>query len=314
MAVRGLIIPRSYNEYINVTDPVAMSQALQLNGVMDDTPTENSVKPAKSGGIKSALDGVESDISDINTALAGKQDTLTFDDTPTSGSSNPVKSGGVYTELANKQNGKIDSFSDLFPTYTSFSNATDLIAAITTQSEVWAQVSNSLAATLNTQGVLPVSGGGVLHAVKTASDGRCIAEYFADDKKHYHYETSNVSSNVGSWQVDVNGDPDGAAPSVTVADSSYTLSEVSSSREGKVCQFHARISIPANTILTDGNFTTIGTISPVPADIVELPVAYLAHGNYMRLRINKAGLIQINSRTTNSSAYNMDIGCCYLCA
>ena len=29
----GLIIPRSYNEYINKTDPVAMSQALQLSGV-----------------------------------------------------------------------------------------------------------------------------------------------------------------------------------------------------------------------------------------------------------------------------------------
>jgi hypothetical protein len=47
----GLIIPRSYNEYINKTDPVAMSQALQLNGVMDAAPTANSNKPAKSGGI-----------------------------------------------------------------------------------------------------------------------------------------------------------------------------------------------------------------------------------------------------------------------
>ena len=33
----------------------------------------------------------------INTALAGKQDTLTFDDTPTEDSANPVKSGGVYS-------------------------------------------------------------------------------------------------------------------------------------------------------------------------------------------------------------------------
>lgn len=47
----GLIIPRSYNEYINKTDPVAMSQALQLNGVMDAAPTNGSNKPAKSGGI-----------------------------------------------------------------------------------------------------------------------------------------------------------------------------------------------------------------------------------------------------------------------
>jgi hypothetical protein len=43
-------------------------------------------------------------IADINTALDGKQDTLTFDDTPTSGSENPVKSGGVYTALQGKEN------------------------------------------------------------------------------------------------------------------------------------------------------------------------------------------------------------------
>ena len=40
----------------------------------------------------------------VQTALAGKQDTLTFDNSPTNGSSNPVKSGGVYTALAGKQN------------------------------------------------------------------------------------------------------------------------------------------------------------------------------------------------------------------
>ena len=85
----GLIIPRSYNEYINKTDPVAMSQALQLPNVMDSTPTENSNRPVKSGG--------------IYTALAGKQSTLTFDTIPTEGSENPVESGGVFNALATKQ-------------------------------------------------------------------------------------------------------------------------------------------------------------------------------------------------------------------
>lgn len=50
----GLIIPRSYNEYINKTDPVAMLQALKLSGVMDNAPTAQSTKPAKSGGIFAA--------------------------------------------------------------------------------------------------------------------------------------------------------------------------------------------------------------------------------------------------------------------
>lgn len=34
----------------------------------------------------------------INTALAGKQDNLTFDSTPTASSTNPVTSGGIYTD------------------------------------------------------------------------------------------------------------------------------------------------------------------------------------------------------------------------
>lgn len=42
------------------------------------------------------------EIEDINTALTGKQDTLTFDATPTADSANPVTSGGVFTALEDK--------------------------------------------------------------------------------------------------------------------------------------------------------------------------------------------------------------------
>ena len=85
----GLIIPRSYSEYINKTDAATLRQALQLPNVMDSTPTENSNRPVRSGG--------------IYTALAGKQPTLTFDTIPTEGSNNPVESGGVFNALATKQ-------------------------------------------------------------------------------------------------------------------------------------------------------------------------------------------------------------------
>jgi hypothetical protein len=51
----------------------------------DNSPTENSTNPVKSGG--------------VYTALAGKQDMLTFDNAPTANSNNPVKSGGVYTAV-----------------------------------------------------------------------------------------------------------------------------------------------------------------------------------------------------------------------
>lgn len=55
------------------------------------------------GTIQEQITGINGEIEDINTALAGKQDTLTFDDSPTASSSNPVKSGGVYTALSGKQ-------------------------------------------------------------------------------------------------------------------------------------------------------------------------------------------------------------------
>ena len=49
--------------------------------------------------INASIADINGEIGDINTALAGKQDTLTFDDTPTSGSENPVKSSGIYDAL-----------------------------------------------------------------------------------------------------------------------------------------------------------------------------------------------------------------------
>lgn len=51
----GLIIPRNYSEYINKTDAATLLQALQLSGVMDATPTQNSNHPIKSSGVFAEL-------------------------------------------------------------------------------------------------------------------------------------------------------------------------------------------------------------------------------------------------------------------
>lgn len=61
----GLIIPRSYSDYINKTDAATLSQALQLSGVMDNAPTAGSSKAARSSGIKSALVDIECQIANI---------------------------------------------------------------------------------------------------------------------------------------------------------------------------------------------------------------------------------------------------------
>ena len=72
----GLIIPRSYSEYINKTDAATLLQALQQSGVMDAAPTANSKHPAKSGGIYTALikkmnNDPTSDFTDCNSAPIG---------------------------------------------------------------------------------------------------------------------------------------------------------------------------------------------------------------------------------------------------
>lgn len=51
----GLIIPRSYNEYINKTDPVAMSQALQLNNVLAQEVAAGNNKAVTSNAVNGAL-------------------------------------------------------------------------------------------------------------------------------------------------------------------------------------------------------------------------------------------------------------------
>ena len=45
------------------------------------------------------LDSVKADAESTETALAKKQDKLTFDTSPTNGSTNPVTSGGVYKAI-----------------------------------------------------------------------------------------------------------------------------------------------------------------------------------------------------------------------
>ena len=46
---------------------------------------------------KTNIESLQNDVNDLNTALAGKQDELTFDSTPTASSTNPVTSGGIKT-------------------------------------------------------------------------------------------------------------------------------------------------------------------------------------------------------------------------
>ena len=58
----GLIIPRSYSEYINKTDAATLSQALRLSGVVQDKPAKESKSPIESGGVWDAIHAISHNI------------------------------------------------------------------------------------------------------------------------------------------------------------------------------------------------------------------------------------------------------------
>ena len=54
----GLIIPRGYNDYISKTDAATLVNALQLSGVMSNSPAKGSSLPVKSGGVWDAIHAI----------------------------------------------------------------------------------------------------------------------------------------------------------------------------------------------------------------------------------------------------------------
>ena len=95
----GLIIPRSYSEYINKTGAATLSQELQLSGVMDNAPTAGSNNPVKSGGVKTELEKYinKTDAATLQQAL---QLSGVLSGAVAAGDNKAVKSSAVATALA----------------------------------------------------------------------------------------------------------------------------------------------------------------------------------------------------------------------
>lgn len=78
------------NVTVNIAVPTKTSDLTNDSGFLG--PDEEEV-------ISAALNKLNDDIAVNTSAIATKQNTLTFDSTPTANSTNPVTSGGVYTAL-----------------------------------------------------------------------------------------------------------------------------------------------------------------------------------------------------------------------
>jgi hypothetical protein len=74
----GLIIPRSYSEYINKTDATTLQQALQLSGVLSNTVAAGDNKAVKSAAVNTAINAIRI----IRNRQSIKAPTFTIDLTP----------------------------------------------------------------------------------------------------------------------------------------------------------------------------------------------------------------------------------------
>lgn len=105
--VNGSNLPVS-DKTVNVPVPTNTNQLTNGAGFQTAAQVQAAIT---SGGFAT--------VTQLNTGLAGKQNTLTFDTTPTQGSSNPVTSGGIYSAFATavagayKYKGSVATQSDL---------------------------------------------------------------------------------------------------------------------------------------------------------------------------------------------------------
>ena len=95
----GLIIPRSYSEYINKTDAVTLQQALQLSGVLSGAVAAGDNKAVTSNAVNGALAEYinKTDAATLQQAL---QLSGVMDNAPTAQSTKPAKSGGIFAANA----------------------------------------------------------------------------------------------------------------------------------------------------------------------------------------------------------------------
>ena len=94
----GLIIPRSYSEYINKTDSATLQQALQLSGVFSGVVAAGDNKAVKSSAVYEALTNYinKTDADTLSQALALPG---VMDAAPTESSNKAARSGGIYNAI-----------------------------------------------------------------------------------------------------------------------------------------------------------------------------------------------------------------------
>ena len=71
----GLIIPRSYSEYINKTDAATLQQALQLSGVLSGAVAAGDNKAVKSSAVATALADTNSFIESVGLNIFNETNT-----------------------------------------------------------------------------------------------------------------------------------------------------------------------------------------------------------------------------------------------
>ena len=105
----GLIIPRSYSEYINKTDAATLSQALQLSGVLSGAVAAGDNKAVTSNAVNVALASY-----DVRTVYTGNASDYTsvydFIDKKTNGNDYLRRFGGIIDKMLPTLSSQIGKF------------------------------------------------------------------------------------------------------------------------------------------------------------------------------------------------------------
>lgn len=102
----GLIIPRSYSEYINKTDAATLQQALQLSGVLSGAVEAGDNKAVKSSAVATALANYQKGF----TTVSGQEITMPSETTLMVYCHHPYTNGYNYLGFVLSYNDVISDF------------------------------------------------------------------------------------------------------------------------------------------------------------------------------------------------------------
>lgn len=106
--------------------------------------------------------------------------------------------GNLSTAINTKVMGSINPMVAMFPIWDSFTIANNFLENMPIASEWWGVINSSEHATLAERGVLPGSGGGIMHCLRSGTNTRSLVELYQESSIYIHF-ANEVSALSNKW-------------------------------------------------------------------------------------------------------------------